>query len=400
MRNHEGIAELERRGPLSGLRILELGTLIAGPFAGRLLADYGADVIKVEQPGAGDPLREWGRTIPGVGSLWSLVQGRGKKSIALDLHDPAAQETVRLLASSADVLIENFRPGRLEEWNLGPRRLHEANPRLVIVRISGFGQTGPLRKQAGLGSVAEAVGGLRYVTGEPDRLPTRAGLSLGDSIAALYAVIGTLVALHERQSSGQGQVVDVALTEAVFSLLEGILPEYGYFGAVRERTGNIAHNSAPTNVYRARDGSYVLIGANTTPLFLRLMNVIGREDLAGDRALASNRGRVARAKLLDEAIQAWTSNMSGEEIISRMRAESIPAGRINSIADIVADPQFQTRGMIATVADSRLERPLLTPGIVPAFSRTPGRIPPLAPQVGADSETVMAELRAGEQVVG
>ena len=266
--------------PLNGLRVVEVGTLIAGPFAGRLLADYGADVIKVEQPGVGDPLREWGRKVDGHGSLWSLVQNRGKRSVALDLHRPRAQQIVRQLAGEADVLIENFRPGRLEAWGLGPERLMGLNSRLIVVRISGYGQTGPLAGQPCFGTIAEAVGGLRYLTGDPDRPPARVGLSLGDSVAALYAVIGVLLALHARESTGRGQVVDVSLTESIFSLLEGVLPEYSYFGVVREREGNIAHNSAPTNVYACNDGVSVVIGANTTPLFRRLARLIDRPDLA------------------------------------------------------------------------------------------------------------------------
>jgi formyl-CoA transferase len=379
-------------GPMHGLRVLELGTLIAGPFAGRLFADYGADVIKVEHPHGGDPLRDWGRTADGHGSLWSLVQGRGKRSIALDLHDATAQRVVLELAKSADIMIENFRPGRMEEWGLGPDVLEQVNPRLILVRISGFGQTGPLAKQAGFGTIAEAVGGLRYLTGDPERPPTRAGLSLGDSVASLYALIGALLALHERSSSGRGQVVDVALTESVFSLLEGVLPEYSYFGMVRERTGNIAHNSAPTNVYRCRDSTHVVIGANSSALFATLMETIGRPNLATDPGLRENRGRVKRAGELDEAIEAWTSGLTSDEVLARLRDARIPAGRINSIADIVDDLQFHARDMLVEVTDPRLDRPMLTPGIVPKLSRTPGRVPPLASSVGADSDAILQEI--------
>jgi succinyl-CoA---D-citramalate CoA-transferase len=380
------------RGPMSDLRVLELGTLIAGPFAGRLFADFGADVIKVEHPDGGDPLRDWGQTVDGNGSLWSLVQGRGKRSIALDLHDAKAQQVVLALARTADVMIENFRPGRLEGWGLGPDVLEALNPRLILVRISGFGQTGPLAQQAGFGTIAEAVGGLRYLTGEPDRPPSRAGLSLGDSIAALYAMIGALLALHERAMSGRGQTVDVALTESVFSLLEGVLPEYGYFGTIRQRTGNIAHNSAPTNVYRCRDSTDVVIGANSSALFAALMETIGRPDLALDPGLRSNRGRVKRSEELDEAIEQWTLGRSSDEVLASMRTARIPAGRINTIADIANDPQFRDREMLVEVTDPRLERPLLTPGIVPKLSRTPGHVSPLAPPVGGDSEAILGEI--------
>ena len=367
---------------LAGLRVLELGTLIAGPFAGRILADFGADVIKVEQPPAGDPLRAWGVVVDGAGSLWSLVQNRGKRSLALDLHELAAREVVRRLAAEADVLLENFRPGRLEEWGLDPDDLRQANPGLVIVRISGFGQTGPLRDQPGFGTIAEAAGGLRYVTGEPDRPPTRAGLSLGDSVAALYGVVGALIALRERDRSGLGQVVDVALSEAVFSLLEGILPEYSHDGRVRERTGNIAHNSAPTNAYRCADDEFVVIGANSDGLFRGLMLLIDRADLAAAPDLATNQGRVRRAAELDEAIGAWTRTRSRDEVVATVRAAKIPCSRIASIADVVADPQFAARQMVVEVSDPRLDRPLATPGVVPKLSRTPGRIRGLGPPVG------------------
>jgi succinyl-CoA---D-citramalate CoA-transferase len=394
MNNDPPPAASSDRGPLDGLRVLELGTLIAGPFAGRLFADYGADVIKVEHPIGGDPLRDWGRTVDGHGSLWSLVQGRGKRSVSLDLHETDAQRVVLELAKAADILIENFRPGRMEEWGLGPSVLEKANPRLILVRISGFGQTGPLAGQAGFGTIAEAVGGLRYLTGDPEHPPTRAGLSLGDSVAALYAMIGALLALHDRESSGRGQTVDVALTESVFSLLEGVLPEYSYFGMVRERTGNIAHNSAPTNVYRCRDANHIVIGANSTTLFGTLMHTIGRPDLASDPDLGDNRGRVKRAAELDDAIEAWTSALPSDEVLTRLREAKIPAGRINSIADIVDDPQFRDREMLVEVNDPRLDRPVLTPGIVPRLSRTPGRVPPLAPAVGHDTESILDEIEA------
>ena len=379
-------------GPLSDLRVLELGTLIAGPFAGRWFADFGADVIKVEHPTGGDPLRRWGMSSDGGDSLWHLVQSRGKQSVTADLHDPADQAFVRRLAADSDILIENFRPGRLEEWNLGPALLMEENPRLIVVRISGYGQTGPLRDQPGFGTIAEAAGGLRYITGEPDRPPTRVGLSLGDSIASMHAVAGALVALHERHASGRGQVVDVALTEALFSMLEGILPEYGYFGTVRERTGNIAHNSAPTNTYRCRDGALVCVAANTTPLFRRLFRVVGRSDYADDERLAHNGARVALAGELDDVIGSWTREHTADAVVSALREAQVPVSRINSIADIVADPQFLAREMIVAIEDPRLERPLLVPGVVPKLSRTPGHVPALARPLGADGEAVRRRL--------
>ena len=389
-------------GPLSDLRVLELGTLIAGPFASRFFADFGAEVIKIEHPDRGDPLRHWGMTWDGTDSLWHLVQSRGKLSVTADLRKAADQELVRQLAIESDVLIENFRPGRLESWNLDPEDLMEANPSLVVVRISGYGQTGPMRDQPAFGTIAEAVSGLRFITGEPDRPPTRVGLSLGDSIASLHAVIGALVALHERQTSGLGQMVDVALMESMFAMLEGILPEYSYHGAVRQRTGNIAHNSAPTNVYPCVDGSMVCIAANSTGLFRTLFRIMGREDCVADPSLATNEGRVARGAELDEAIAVWTKTRTADEIIEILRDQQVPVARINSIADIVSDPQFRARGAIVEVDDDRLDRPLLVPGVVPRLSRTPGVVPPLGQELGAATEEVRArvERRAGTEPGG
>ena len=386
-----------QRGPLSDLRVLELGTLIAGPFAGRMFADFGAEVIKIEHPEHGDPLRTWGVTWEGGDSLWHLVQSRGKLSVAADLHDPEDQAFVRQLAIQCDVLIENFRPGRLEAWNLDPEELLVANPRLVVARISGYGQSGPMSGQPSFGTIAEAAGGLRFITGEPDRPPARVGLSLGDSIASLHAVVGVLIALHEREQSGRGQVVDVALTESLFSMLEGILPEYGYLGAIRARTGNIAHNSAPTNAYACADGALVCIAANTTGLSRRLFEAIGRDDFLADTSLATNEARVERSEELDGAIAAWTGARTADEVVSMLRAREIPVSRINSIADIVADPQFQIREMIVEVEDDRLDRPVLVPGVVPKLSRTPGRVPPLAQRLGDSTETVRGRLTGGER---
>lgn len=390
MSNHAGQSQGHPRGPLADLRVLELGTLIAGPFAGRWFADFGARVIKIEEPVAGDPLRRWGMGLDGGDSLWHLVQSRGKRSVAADLRQRHGQELVRRLATESDVLIENFRPGRLEAWNLDPQDLLAANPRLVVVRISGYGQTGPLRDQPGFGTIAEAAGGLRYLTGEPDGPATRVGLSLGDSIASLHALVGALIALHERGASGRGQVVDVALTESLFSMLEAILPEYGYYGSVRQRTGNIAHNSAPTNAYPCSDGTDVCIAANTNGLAVGLFCAIGRDDLAADPELATDRGRVRRAAELDTAIASWTMARTADEVVETLRRLRIPVSRINSIADIAADPQFRARDMIVPVDDDRLERVLLVPGITPKLSRTPGHVPPLGPTLGADTDVVQA----------
>jgi formyl-CoA transferase len=386
--------EVERPGPLADLRVLELATLIAGPFAGRYLADFGAQVIKVEQPGTGDPLRGWGASGVGDASLWHLVQSRGKQSITADLDDPRDQALVRRLALESDILIENFRPGRLESWNLDPVELMAANPRLIVVRISGYGQDGPLRDQPGFGAIAEAAGGLRYITGEPDRPPTRAGLSLGDSIPSLHALIGTLIAVHERGRSGLGQLVDVSLVDSVFAMLEAILPEYGHLGTIRERTGILANNSAPTNAYLCSDGAMVCIAANTTGLFRKLFRAIGAAEYADDPALSSNHERVRRASELDDVIGAWARARPADEVVSFLRSNRIPVSRISSIADIVADPQLKARGMIVPVDDDRLDRPVLVPGVTPKLSRTPGRVPFLARPLGADTQAVHDRLDA------
>lgn len=383
-----------RHAPLTDIRVLELGTLIAGPFAGRMFADFGAEVIKVENPDGGDPLRRWGMRGGGSGSLWHLVQSRGKESVAADLHDPEDQAFVRRLALDSDILIENFRPGRLEKWNLDPKDLMSENERLIVVRISGYGQTGPMRNQPAFGAIAEAAGGLRFITGEPDRPPARVGLSLGDSIASLHAVVGALIALHEREASGRGQIVDVALTESIFAMLEGILPEYAYHGAVRQRTGNIAHNSAPTNAYACGDGSLVCIAANTTGLFTTLLRTIGREDYATDPSLATNEGRVARAVELDEAIGSWTGRRTASEVVAILREHEVPVSRINTIADIVADPQVLARDLVVEVVDDRLDRPLLVPGVVPKLSRTPGVVPTLGQELGAATHAVRQRMGA------
>lgn len=371
-----------------------MGSLIAGPFAGRIFSDFGAEVVKIEHPGGGDPLRHWGMPSGADMSLWYLVQGRGKRSVTADLDDPEDRDLVRRLVLESDVLIENFRPGRLERWGLDPADLMEEHPGLVVVRISGYGQSGPMRDQPAFGTIAEAAAGLRFLTGEPDRPPSRAGLSLGDSIASLQAVVGALIALHERAASGRGQVVDVALTEAVLALSEGILPEYGYHGAVRQRTGNIAHNSAPTNAYPCADGADVCIAANTTGLFRLLFRAMGRDDLADDPELAANEGRVARSAELDEAISSWTRARSSAEVVELLRRSSVPVSRINTIADIVADPQFRAREAFVEVDDSRLERPLLVPGVVPRLSRTPGTVPPLAQALGAANEEMRGRFAA------
>ena len=380
-------------GALSGLRVLELGQLIAGPFAAKTLADFGADVIKIEPPGAGDPLRTWRRLLDGT-SVWWQVQARNKRSVALDLKDPAAQDVVRRLADESDVLVENFRPGALEGYGLAPETLMQRNPRLIVVRISGYGQTGPYRDKPGFGVVAEAMGGLRHLTAEPGRTPVRVGVSIGDTLAGLHGVIGVLLALQERQRSGRGQVVDVALYEAVFNCMESLLPEYSAFGAVREAAGSALPGIAPSNAYRCSDG-HALVAGNGDSIFRRLMGVIGRPDLAADPALAGNAGRVQRVDEIDAAIGAWTATRSVADVVAALDAAAVPAGRIYTVADIAADPHYAARGMLDTVtlADGRQ---LAVPGIVPKLSRTPGAHRRNAPMVvGQDTADVLSSLKPG-----
>ena len=373
-------------GPLAGIRVLELGSLIAGPFCGKTLADFGAEVIKIEPPGEGDPLRKWRRMRNGV-SLWWHVQSRNKRSVTCDLRRPEGQEIVRRLAARAHIAIENFRPGALEKWHLGWDELSRANPKLVLVRISGYGQTGPYRERPGFAAIAEGMAGLRYVTGFPDRPPVRPNLSIGDTIASLHGVIGALMALH----TGKGQIVDVALYEAIFNCMESLLPEYAAQGYVRERSGSTLPGIAPSNLYPCRDGAYVLIAGNADSLYRRLMSAIGREDLRDDPALARNDGRAAQMERIDAAIAAWTSQWSLDEVLAQMEKAQVPAGRIYSAADIAADPHFAARGMIQEVIAGDGE-PLRVPGIVPKLSATPGAIRSPAPRLGEHTDQVLGEI--------
>ena len=384
-------------GPLAGLKVVELGQLIAGPFAAKTLADFGAEVVKIEPPGAGDPLRNW-RLLKNGTSVWWQVQSRNKRSVALDLRQPDAQDIVRRLAAEADVLIENFRPGAMEGWGLDPQRLVEANPRLVVLRISGYGQTGPYRDRPGFGVVGEAMGGLRHLTAEPGRVPVRVGVSIGDTLAALHGVIGILMALHERQRSGHGQVIDVALYEAVFNCMESLLPEYSAFGAVRGPGGSALPGIAPSNAYLCSDGGYALIAGNGDSIYRRLMATIGRDDLANDPALADNAGRVKRVHEIDAAIGAWTRTRTVDAVLQALDAASVPAGRIYTIADIAADPHYAARGMLHEV---RLDdgEPLTVPGIVPKLSRTPGAHRRNAPRLGEDTDAVLREVGLTEEQI-
>jgi formyl-CoA transferase len=376
---------------LQGLRVVELGTLIAGPFAGRILAEFGADVIKVEPPSRGDPLRNWRKLHQGT-SLWWLAQARNKRSIAADLKTKEGQEIVCALSRRADVVIENFRPGTLEKWGLGYDELSRDNRGLVLVRLSGYGQTGPYRDRPGFGAIGEAMGGLRYLTGHPDRPPARTGVSLGDSLAALYGVIGALIALQQRQANGgKGQIVDVALYEAVFSMLESTLPEYAVTGYVRERSGGALPGITPSNTYRCKDGTWVVIGGNADGIFTRLMRAIGRGDLASDPSLADNAGRTTRSAELDAAIEAWTSGLPLDAVLAKLQAADVPAGRIYSVADIVRDAHYRAREMIEKARLASGEEVLL-PGIVPKLSATPGKTRWLGPRLGEHTAEVLREL--------
>ncbi|AOK25045.1 CoA-transferase [Burkholderia ubonensis] len=377
--------------PLDGIRVLELGQLIAGPFAGRMLAEFGADVIKVEPPGTGDPLRKWRMLHDGT-SVWWAAQSRNKTSLTLDLRTPEGQDVIRRLVADADVLIENFRPGTLEGWGLGWDALSAINPGLIMLRVSGYGQTGPYRDRPGFGVIAEAMGGLRHLTGEPGRTPVRVGVSLGDSLSGLHGLIGVLLALrHREQQGGNGQVVDVALYESVFNMMESLLPEYAVFGAVREAAGSSLPGVAPTNAYRCRDGRYALIAGNGDSIFRRLMALVGRPDLGDDPALAHNDGRVAQVERIDAAIGAWTALQDRDDVLAALNDARIPAGRIYDVADIAADPHYHARGMIVddTLPDGT---PVRVPGIVPKLGATPGRITRSAPTLGEGTDAVLDSL--------
>jgi formyl-CoA transferase len=374
-------------GPLSNLKVIELGTLIAGPYCARLLAEFGAEVVKVETPGEGDPLRKWRKLHEG-NSLWWYAQARNKKSVAINLKAPEGQDVVRALARHADVVIENFRPGTLEKWGLGYDALSSGNPGLVMVRLSGFGQTGPYKDRPGFGAIGESMGGMRHVTGYPDRAPVRVGISIGDSLAAMFGVIGALMAIHHRQSSGRGQVVDVALYEAVFAMMESTLHEYCMTGFVRERSGASLPGIVPSNTYPCKDGKYVVIGANADSIFKRMMRAIGRPDLADDPSLATNDGRVRRTEELDRVIGEWTARHDLAAVLEVLDKAEVPSGRIFSIADIAADVHYRARGMIEGHKLDGVD--VVLPGIVPKMSDTPGETRWIGPKLGEHTEEVLA----------
>lgn len=378
------------QGALHGLRVIEMGQLIAGPFAGKVLGEFGAEVIKIESPGSGDPLRQWRLTQNGT-SVWWQVQSRNKRSLALDLRSVEGQDIARRLIADADVLIENFRPGTLEQWGMGWEELHALNPRLVMLRISGYGQTGPYRDLPGFGVIGEAMGGLRHLTAEPGRLPVRVGVSIGDTLAALHGVIGVLTALyHHKVNGGLGQVIDVALHEAVFNVMESLIPEYSAFGAVREPAGSALPGITPSNAYHCANG-FVLIAGNGDSIFKRLMEAIGRADLARAPDLADNAGRTARVGELDAAIGAWTLTRTVEEVLAALAAAGVPAGRVYTAKDISEDPHYRARDMILTQT-TRDGYTIEVPGIVPKLADTPGSIRFAAPHLGGDTDAVLQEM--------
>jgi formyl-CoA transferase len=376
---------------LAGLKVIEMGQLIAGPFAGKTLGDFGADVIKIEAPGSGDPLRNW-RMVQDGTSVWWQVQSRNKRSIALDLRSAEGQDIARRLIAQADVLIENFRPGTLEGWGMSYEELSRANPGLIMLRISGYGQTGPYRDLPGFGAIGEAMGGLRHLTGEPGRVPVRCGISIGDTLAALHGTIGVLTALHHRQAhGGRGQVIDIALHEAVFNVMESLIPEYSAFGAVRGPAGSALPGIAPSNAYRCADDAVVLIAGNGDSIFKRLMRTIGRADLAEDPALAGNAGRVQRVAEIDAAIEAWTLQRDSAQALEALAEASVPAGRVYTARDIAEDPHYRARDMLLRQT-TRDGHEIEVPGIVPKLMGTPGRVRTSAPHLGDDTDAVLGEL--------
>ncbi len=377
-------------GPLSGTTVLELGALIAGPFAGQLLGDYGADVVKVEPPGAGDPMRHWGVLHQGE-SLWWPTIGRNKRSVCIDVRTAAGQDLIRRLAANVDIVTENFRPGRMSEWGLDYASLSAANPALILAHVSGFGQTGPRAADAGFGSIGEAMGGLRYTTGSPDRPPSRYGVSLGDALTSLFTVVGVLAALNEVRKTGHGQEVDIAIYEAVAALMESTMADYEVAGVIRERAGSVLPGVAPSNVYAAADGVGVLIAANADAVFSRLCDVMGRPELARDDRYATHRARASHQEELDRLIEEWTVTLDGEELLARLNDGGVPAGRIFTAADMVGDPHYIARDMVLRLATHQGWTLPMT-GIVPKFSVTPGVVRTTGAPLGAHTAEVLTEL--------
>jgi formyl-CoA transferase/succinyl-CoA--D-citramalate CoA-transferase len=377
-------------GPLDGVRVLELGSFIAGPFAGQLLGDYGADVIKVESPGDGDPMRRWGVTRDGD-SLWWPTIGRNKRSIALDLRTEEGRRVAADLAAQCDVVLENFRPGTLEKWGLGYDALAARNPKLVLTHISGYGQTGPLASQAGFGSIGEAMGGIRYTTGSPDRPPSRAGISLGDALASVFAVMGTLAAVVRAKETGKGQEVDVALYEAVAALMESTLADFELGGVVRTRSGSVLRGVAPSNVYPTSDGAEVVVAGNADTVFARLCEAMGQPELADDPRFATHVARGDNMAELDELVGAWTATLPCDEVLRVLDAHSVPGGRIFTAPDMLTDPQYLARDMVRRITSTQGWTVPMT-GVVPRFTETPGEIRHAGPRLGEHTEEVLGGL--------
>jgi len=377
--------------PLNGVKVLELGSLIAGPFAGRLFGDFGAEVIKVEPPKVGDPLRKW-RLLKDGTSLWWYVQSRNKKCITLNLRAKEGSEIIKKLAREVDIIIENFKPGTLEKWGIGYEDLKKINPKIIMVRISGYGQYGPYSSKPGFGSIGEAMGGIRYLSGYPDLPPVRTGISIGDSISAVYAVMSAMMALYHRDvNGGEGQYIDVALYEAIFSMMESMVPEYDHFKYIRERTGSTLPGIAPSNIYLCKDGKYVVIGPNGDSIFKRLCEAMGRDDLAQNEEFASNDGRAKNMKYLDEQIEAWTKTMDIDEALKVLDKYQIPAGKIYSVEDMFKDPHFKAREMIESVDIAPNEK-LKVPGIMPKFSQTPGKIKWAGLKLGESNDEIYGDM--------
>ncbi len=400
-------------GPLAGIKVLELGTLIAGPFCARMLGEFGADVIKIESPQGGDPIRQW-RVLKDGNSLWWSVQSRNKKSITLNMKDTRAQDIARRLALDADIVIENYRPGVLEKWNLGYEQLRAINPALIMVRLSGYGQTGPMRDAPGIGAIGESMGGIRYVSGHPDRPPVRIGISIGDSIASLHGAMGALMALRHRDvtggrwngqtgeacKAGQGQMVDVALYEAVFNMMESLVPEYDHAGVVRERTGGALPGIVPSNTYTTADGENIVIAGNGDAIFKRLMSAIGRDDMANDPQLANNAGRVPRTQAIDDAIQAWCSGQRIDTALAVLQAADVPVSKIYSVSDMMQDPQFLARQMFEQHLFND-GTPVKLPAVTPKLSETPGGTRWIGPALGEHTEEVLQALGySASEIVG